>query len=125
MTQGYGTEPAAVPHEERTSLLRTPPVAEPMASDPGTTPAAAPRRSTSAGRAAEHHGERVQPEAWRRHPVAYAALALSLIALLWLALTSGSHDSYQRVRVGTQDCLSVPQDSGPAVLYCRANPAVK
>jgi len=61
----------------------------------------------------------VTPEEPRRHPVAYAALLLSVIALLWLALTSGSSDGYQKVRVGSQDCVSVPQDNGPAALYCR------
>jgi hypothetical protein len=53
------------------------------------------------------------------------ALVLAVIALLWLALSNGSGPNYQRVRVGTQDCLSVPQSSGPAVLYCRTTPVLK
>jgi hypothetical protein len=63
----------------------------------------------------------VKPEAPRRHPVAYLALALSIIALLWLAIWSSMSggDDYQKVRVGSQDCVSVPQDNGPAALYCR------
>lgn len=129
MTQGYESEPA-VPFDDRTSLLQTPPlVGHPEnASGAAPVPTATGPSSTgpsSAGRSGERHGERVKPEAVRRHPVAYAALALSLVALLWLALTSGTDGGYQRVRVGTQDCLSVPQDAGPAVLYCRANPAIK
>ncbi len=67
----------------------------------------------------------VRPEEPRRHPVAYLALALSVIALLWLAVGSGSDDDYQRVRVGSQDCVSVPQESGPAVLYCRTSVTIK
>lgn len=68
----------------------------------------------------------LKPEEARNHPVAYLALLLSVIALLWLAVDSaaGSHDSYQKVRVGTQDCVSVPQDKGPAGLYCRTNGAL-
>lgn len=61
----------------------------------------------------------VRPEEPRAHPVTYLALVLSLIALLWLALSSGSGEGYQKVRVGSQDCVSVPQDAGPAALYCR------
>jgi hypothetical protein len=68
----------------------------------------------------------LKPEEPRRHPVAYLALALSAVALLWLAVdaAAGSGDGYQKVRVGTQDCVSVPQDSGPAALYCRTSGAV-
>jgi hypothetical protein len=81
------------------------------------TASAPPRRSTSPRAGAPD----VTPEAPRRHPVAYAALALSVIALLWLAILSSTSggDHYQKVRVGTQDCVSVPQDNGPAALYCR------
>jgi hypothetical protein len=125
MSQGYEVGPAASPFDDQTSLLQTPPVMGHPATDTGAARVSAPPGPPSTFRSGKHPGERVQPEALRQHPVAYAALALSLIALLWLVVTSGSHDSYQRVRVGTQDCLSVPQDSGPAVLYCRANPAVK
>ena len=69
----------------------------------------------------------IKPEQPRRHPVAYLALVLSLISLLWLTIwsaTSGG-DSYQKVRVGSQDCVSVPQDTGPAALYCRSVGTVK
>jgi hypothetical protein len=69
----------------------------------------------------DRHPPSVQPEKPRQHPIAYAALALSVIALLWLAVLSASSgdNGYQKVRVGTQDCVSVPQDAGPAALYCR------
>jgi hypothetical protein len=64
----------------------------------------------------------IKPEQPKRHPVAYAALALSVISLLWLAvLSTRSGDDIQRVRVGNQDCVSVPQDNGPAALYCRTS----
>ncbi|MCU1593156.1 MAG: hypothetical protein JWO12_548 [Frankiales bacterium] len=71
----------------------------------------------------------VTPERPRRHPVAYAALILSIIALLWLAIwssmSSNDGNRFQRVRVGTQDCVSVPQNSGPAGLYCRTDGITK
>lgn len=71
----------------------------------------------------------VHAERWERHPVAYLALALSIVALLWLAIWSSmSGDNtggFQRVRVGTQDCVSVPQASGPAGLYCRTDAVTK
>jgi hypothetical protein len=57
----------------------------------------------------------------RRHPLTYAALALSLLALVLAiaALAGGGNNDPRRVRVGNNDCVSVPQDSGPAALYCR------
>ena len=57
----------------------------------------------------------------RRHPLTYAALALSVLALLLAiaALAQGGGDPVHRVRVGNNDCVSVAQDSGPAALYCR------
>ena len=65
-------------------------------------------------------GPDVTPEEPRRHPIAYVALGLSIIALLWLAvLSTKGGDHFQKVRVGSQDCVSVPQDNGPAALYCR------
>lgn len=69
----------------------------------------------------------VKPEEPRRHPVAYLALVLSVISLLWLTIWSANSggDSYQKVRVGSQDCVSVPQDTGPAALYCRTVSTVK
>ena len=62
----------------------------------------------------------VQVEEPRRHPLTYAALALSLLALILsiAALTRGG-DDFSRVRVGNNDCVSVPQDNGPSALYCR------
>ena len=60
------------------------------------------------------HAERPQ-----RHPIAYLSLLLSLIALIWLAVANSSHHDYTKVQVGTQDCVSVPQDTGPNALYCR------
>lgn len=125
MSQPYETGPANAV-DDRTSLLQTSDRSGPAASDVGTGPSGqasgvpVTSRSTGPG-----HAGRVHAEEPRRHPVAYAALALSLLALLWLAISSGSDDGYQRVRVGTQDCLSVPQDNGPALLYCRANPTVR
>ena len=68
-------------------------------------------------------GPNVTPEKPRRHPIAYAALALGIISLIWLAILTSKvgDEGYQKVRVGTQDCVSVPQDSGPAALYCRTS----
>ena len=63
----------------------------------------------------------VQVEEPRRHPLTYAALALSLLALiLSIAALAGNGDDIHRVRVGNNDCVSVPQDNGPAALYCRS-----
>lgn len=64
---------------------------------------------------------KVQVEEPRRHPLTYAALALSLLALLLsiVALSRGGGNDVNRVRVGNNDCVSVAQDSGPAALYCR------
>ncbi|MFN2537385.1 MAG: hypothetical protein ABR549_04430 [Mycobacteriales bacterium] len=83
--------------------------------DPATEPLRPP------GRTKTDPVAQVKAERLRDHPVGYAALALSLIALLWLAILSASSgdDGYQKVRVGSQDCVSVPQDTGPAGLYCR------
>ena len=79
---------------------------------------------TSAEMPASHTGPSigsVQVEEPRRHPLTYAALALSLLALLLsiVALARHAGSDVNRVRVGTSDCVSVAQDSGPAALYCR------
>jgi hypothetical protein len=65
------------------------------------------------------HTEKVRVEEPRRHPLTYAALALSLLALLLsvIALTRGG--GVHKVRVGNNDCVSVAQDTGPDALYCR------
>ncbi|MDX6199017.1 MAG: hypothetical protein QOJ79_2168 [Actinomycetota bacterium] len=63
----------------------------------------------------------VHVEEPRRHPLTYAALALSVLALLLsiAALAKGGNDPVHRVRVGNDDCVSVAQDAGPDALYCR------
>lgn len=63
----------------------------------------------------------VRVEEPRRHPLTYAALALSLLALLLsiAALAKGGGNDVNRVRVGNNDCVSVAQDAGPDALYCR------
>jgi hypothetical protein len=63
----------------------------------------------------------VHVEEPRRHPLTYAALALSLLALVLsiAALARGGDDPVNRVRVGNNDCVSVAQDTGPDALYCR------
>src|SRR4051812_10043165 len=63
----------------------------------------------------------VQVEEPRRHPLTYAALALSLLALILsiAALARGGDNPVNRVRVGNNDCVSVAQDTGPDALYCR------
>jgi hypothetical protein len=63
----------------------------------------------------------VRVEEPRRHPLTYAALGLSLLALLLsiVALTRHTGNDVNRVRVGNNDCVSVAQDTGPAALYCR------
>jgi len=39
------------------------------------------------------------------------------MSLLWLAIHTSSDDGgFQKVRVGNQDCVSVPQDNGPTGL---------
>lgn len=65
--------------------------------------------------------DRVAPEAPRRHPVAYAAAALSALALVLslVALTSDDGPQVRRVTNGTRDCVAVAQDRGPDLLYCR------
>jgi hypothetical protein len=62
----------------------------------------------------------VRVEEPRRHPLTYAALVLSVLALLLAmsALAKGDNPVH-RVRVGNNDCVSVAQDTGPAALYCR------
>ena len=93
---------------------------------PGPEDASGQARSQRSTRPGDS-GPGFAPESARAHPVAYAALALSLICLLWLAISEASSggSGYQRVRVGTQDCVSVPQGSGPAVLYCRTSGTIK
>ena len=78
--------------------------------------ASAADRSTSRSPLGDVHVE--EP---RRHPLTYAALVLSVLALLLsiAALAKGNGDDVTRVRVGNNDCVSVAQDSGPAALYCR------
>jgi hypothetical protein len=63
----------------------------------------------------------VRVEEPRRHPLTYAALALSVLALILsiAALAGGGDDGVNRVRVGNNDCVSVAQDTGPDALYCR------
>ena|SRR5690349_11269863 len=62
----------------------------------------------------------VHVEEPRRHPLTYAALALSLLALvLAIAALARGDNPVHRVRVGNNDCVSVAQDTGPAALYCR------
>ena len=64
----------------------------------------------------------VHVEEPRRHPLTYAALALSLLALvLSIAALAAGGDDVSRVRVGNNDCVSVAQDSGPNALYCRTS----
>lgn len=65
-------------------------------------------------------GEKVRVEEPRRHPLTYAALALSLLALLLsiIALSRGGGGPH-KVRVGNNDCVSVAQNTGPDALYCR------
>ena len=99
--------------------------------DPNAPYPAEPASSVRSGqsqRPGQSHGH-VTPERPQRHPVAYAALLLSIIALLWLAIWSSmsgdDNNRFQRVRVGTQDCVSVPQSSGPAGLYCRTDAVTK
>jgi hypothetical protein len=80
--------------------------------------------STSADLPASHNGPsvgKVHVEEPRRHPLTYAALVLSLLALLLsiAALTRDTGHDVNRVRVGNNDCVSVAQDTGPAALYCR------
>ena len=63
---------------------------------------------------------KVRVEEPRRHPLTYAALALSLLALiLSISALAGGDDPVNRVRVGNNDCVSVAQDTGPDALYCR------
>lgn len=100
-------------------------VAGPQAHDDDVYPSAPtttapPRRTTEQGHGRSGVASDVKPEKPTRHPIAYTALALSIISLLWLAvLSSSSGSDVQKVRVGNQDCVSVPQDNGPAALYCR------
>lgn len=63
----------------------------------------------------------IHPERPRTHPVAYAALALSALALLLsvLAMSRGGDDGYRQVKIGNNDCV-IGQQAGADVLYCRA-----
>jgi hypothetical protein len=67
--------------------------------------------------------EKVRIEEPRRHPLTYAALALSVLALMLaiIALSKAGGDGVHRVRVGNNDCVSVAQDTGPDALYCRTS----
>ena len=97
----------------------------------GTTSASTPRTATYdrtgyEASTADTTGHRsplsdVHVEEPRRHPLTYAALATSLLALLLAiaALTTGHDNGVNRVRVGNNDCVSVNQDTGPDALYCR------
>ncbi|MDT7539287.1 MAG: hypothetical protein QOI82_2872 [Actinomycetota bacterium] len=82
----------------------------------GYEPSTADRTTSSRSPLSDVHVE--EP---RRHPLTYAALALSVLALLLAiaALAQGNGNDVSRVRVGNNDCVSVAQDSGPAALYCR------
>ncbi len=106
------TYPTTVPVDERDAAVY-----------PSETPKS-PKRLLAGNTGGHVHAESAQ-----RHPVAYLALALSIVALLWLAIWSSmsanDDGGFQRVRVGTQDCVSVPQNSGPAGLYCRTDAVVK
>ncbi|GAC1440048.1 MAG: hypothetical protein NVSMB55_03350 [Mycobacteriales bacterium] len=80
--------------------------------------------TTSADRPQAHSGPAlgsIRVEEPRRHPLTYAALALSVLALLLaiIALSRPAGNDVNRVRVGNNDCVSVAQDTGPAALYCR------
>lgn len=80
----------------------------------GYEPSAADRTSSGATLGS------VRVEEPRRHPLTYAALALSLLALiLSIAALAGGGNDVSRVRVGNNDCVSVAQDTGPNALYCR------
>jgi hypothetical protein len=77
--------------------------------------------STSAG---SHTGPKLgglRVEEPRRHPLTYAALALSVLALILsiAALASGGDDPVRPLRVGNNDCVTVAPDTGPDALYCR------
>jgi hypothetical protein len=96
--------------------------------DPAT-PSAAPTATTAtydrtgyepSAADPDTHPEKVRVEEPRRHPLTYAALTLSLLALLLsiIALSRGG-DPVHKVRVGNNDCVSVAQDTGPDALYCR------
>jgi hypothetical protein len=98
----------------------TTPTAAPLSA--GTAPTATydrPGDESSAAHGAVHP-EKVRVEEPRRHPLTYAGLALSLLALLLsiIALSRGG-DGVHKVRVGNNDCVSVAQDTGPDALYCR------
>ena len=91
-----------------------------------TAPTSAPATSvlrTDPTTSGDRSGSPVSPEKPRQHPIAYIALALGVLSLIWLAVLTSKvgDDGYQKVRVGTQDCVSVPQDNGPAALYCRTS----
>src|SRR4051794_34049817 len=77
-----------------------------------------PTRADSTGTGPTIGG--VQVEEPRRHPLTYAALALSLLALILsiAALARGGGDPVNRLRVGNNDCVTVAQDTGPDALYC-------
>lgn len=58
----------------------------------------------------------------RTHPLTYAALAISLLALLLsiAALTRDTNNGYRQVRVGSEHCVIGNDDGADAdALFCR------
>jgi hypothetical protein len=89
---------------------------------PTTTPPTAAAVARQQERGTHDHsvlGD-VTPERPRTHPVAYGALALAALALLF-SLLGLRHDNggYRQVKIGTNDCV-IGRQAGTDVLYCRA-----
>jgi len=107
-----------------TNPVQAAPTTNPAQAAPTTTYERPTQDQSSAEVPSSHHGPSVgglRVEEPRRHPLTYAALALSALALLLsiIALSRHSGNDVNRVRVGNNDCVSVAQDTGPAALYCR------
>ena len=82
--------------------------------------ATAPRTETTNHEPHSNPLADVKPETLRTHPVAYAALAIAVFALLIsvVAARGNSSDDFRQVRIGANDCV-IGQDAGVDVLYCR------